>query len=107
VTTREERLERFAAWKLNWEPGTRFEYHPTSAHWVLAELIEASSGIDYRTFVHERVLDPLGLDRLRLGEPADRQGDIEDLEVRGEPPTSAELEAVIGVPRPLDRPDGR
>ena len=24
----------------NWEPGTRYEYHPTSAHWVLAEIIE-------------------------------------------------------------------
>ena len=37
---RERRLERFAQWRCNWEPGTRFEYHPTSAHWVLAELIE-------------------------------------------------------------------
>jgi len=39
-TTRERRLERFGRWRLNWEPGTRFEYHPTSAHWVMAELIE-------------------------------------------------------------------
>ena len=95
--TREERLERYRSWRLNWEPGTRFEYHPTSAHWILAELIETTSGIDYREFVHTRVLDPLGLDRLRLGEPADRQADILDLEVRGEPPTSDELQAVLGV----------
>ena len=98
VPTREQRLERFASWRLNWEPGTRFEYHPTSAHWVLAELIEATSGVDYRTFVHTRVLDPLGLDRLRLGEPADRQGDILDLEVCGEPPTVAEFESMLGIP---------
>jgi CubicO group peptidase (beta-lactamase class C family) len=97
IPTREQRLERFATWRLNWEPGTRFEYHPTSAHWVLAELIESTSGIDYRTFVHTRVLDPLGLDRLRLGEPADRQGDIVDLEVCGEPPTAAELESMLGI----------
>ncbi len=37
---RERRLARFADWRCNWEPGTRFEYHPTSADWVLAELIE-------------------------------------------------------------------
>jgi len=95
--TREERLERYRSWRLNWEPGTRFEYHPTSAHWILAELIETISGIDYRQFVHTRVLDPLGLDRLRLGEPADRQADVLDLEVRGEPPTADELQAVLGV----------
>ncbi|MGZ4786274.1 MAG: serine hydrolase domain-containing protein [Acidimicrobiales bacterium] len=94
---RRQRLERYRSWRLNWEPGTRFEYHPTSAHWILAELIETTSGTDYRHFVHTRVLDPLGLDRLRLGEPADRQGDIVDLEVRGEPPTPAELHAVLGV----------
>ena len=98
VPSREQRLERFAGWRLNWQPGTRFEYHPTSAHWVLAELIETTSGVDYRTFVHTRVLDPLGLDRLRLGEPADRQGDILNLEVCGEPPTAAEFESMLGIP---------
>src|SRR5205823_215043 len=38
------RRERFGQWRLNWEPGTKFEYHPTSAHWVLAELITDTSG---------------------------------------------------------------
>ncbi len=96
-TTRDQRLARFRAWRLNWEPGTRFEYHPTSAHWVVAELIERLSGVDYREFIHERLLVPLGLRRFQLGVPLDQQGDINDLEVRGEPPTSAELEAVFGV----------
>jgi CubicO group peptidase (beta-lactamase class C family) len=95
--TREQRLGRFSQWRLNWEPGTRFEYHPTSAHWVMAELIERLSGVDYLTFVRQRVLDPLGLTRLRLGVPPDEQGDINDLESCGEPPTSEELEAVFGV----------
>ncbi len=96
--SRPERLARFGVWRLNWEPGTRFEYHPTSAHWVMAELIERLSGQDYRTFVRQRILEPLDLHRLALGvDPAD-QGDIVDLEVRGEPPTSQELEAVFGVP---------
>ena len=57
---RERRLARFAKWRCNWEPGTRFEYHPTSAHWVLAELIERCTGGDFRAFLRERILDPLG-----------------------------------------------
>ena len=37
--TSKERRAAFAQWRLNWEPGTRYEYHPTSAHWVLAEIM--------------------------------------------------------------------
>src|SRR5262252_1293636 len=44
---RAARVERFQSWRLNWEPGTRFEYHATSAHWVLAELIARASGVDH------------------------------------------------------------
>ncbi len=94
---RQQRLERFSTWRLNWEPGTRFEYHPTSAHWVMAEMIERLSGTDYRQFIQQRILDPLGLGAFGLGVPPERQGDINDLEVRGDPPTSEALEAVFGV----------
>lgn len=96
--SREQRLSKFSEWRLNWEPGTRFEYHPTSAHWVIAELIERLSGSDYRRFIRERVLDQLGLERFRLGVPVADQGDINRLEVRGEPPTNAELEVLLGIP---------
>jgi CubicO group peptidase (beta-lactamase class C family) len=95
--SREERVARFATWRLNWEPGTRFEYHPTSAHWVIAELIERLSGVEYRDFIRQRLLGPLGLSRLALGVAVDEQADINDLEARGEPPTSAELEAALGI----------
>src|SRR5437016_7302389 len=69
---RQKRLERFSKWRLNWEPGTRHEYHPTSAHWVLAELVERLSDTDYRRFVRDQVVDPLGLDislGTRAGQP--------------------------------------
>jgi CubicO group peptidase (beta-lactamase class C family) len=98
VTTRQARLERFERWRLNWEPGTRFEYHPTSAHWVLGEIIERISGQNVRTFVDERIAQPLGLAALKVGEPADRQADINDLVSVGEPPTAEELEQVLGIP---------
>jgi CubicO group peptidase (beta-lactamase class C family) len=94
---RDRRLEAFAKWRLNWEPGTAHEYHPTSAHWVLAELIERISGHEYRDVVHERVTGALGLPRV-VGIPLDDQNDIAELELCGEPASPDELEAIFGVP---------
>jgi CubicO group peptidase (beta-lactamase class C family) len=95
--TREARVMRFAQWRLNFEPGTAFEYHPTSAHWVLAEIIERIAGTDYREFIRQRILEPLGLKRLALGVPEAEQSDIATLSGRGEVATPDELEAAIGV----------
>ena len=88
------RCAAFAKWRLNWEPGTAYEYHPTSAHWVLAEVIERVTGDDYRDVVEARVTAPIGLPRV-LG--ADDQDGVARLEVRGEPASPDELEAAIGV----------
>ncbi len=95
--TREGRLAAFARWRLNWEPGTRFEYHPTSAHWVLAELIERATATPYASFVAERVVQPLGLARLQLGVPPADQDDVMELSKVGELASPDELEAAIGV----------
>lgn len=72
------RVARFAEWTLEYEPGTRCVYHPESAHWVLAELIERISGEDFRDFVDRRIARPLGLPRL-LGIPPSEQTDIAQL----------------------------
>lgn len=95
--TRAGRLEAFARWRLTWEPGTRFEYHATVAHWVLAEIIERVDGRDYRAFVRDEILEPLGLDDVALGVPPDRQGDINLPVGVGEPVDPDELEALIGI----------
>lgn len=71
----QRRLAALARWELEWEPGSRFEYHHGSAHWVLAELISRVDGRDVRDALHARVSDPLGLPRL-LGLPVDDQADI-------------------------------
>lgn len=94
--TRESRRARMAGWRLNWEPGTRFEYHPTSAHWVLAEIIDTVTGQDYRDVIHERVTGPAGLPRI-VGLGPDDQDNIADLVLVGEPATPDELEAAFGV----------
>ena len=95
--TREGRLARMRSWRCNWEPGSAYEYHPTSAHWVLGEIIETVTGTDVRTVVADRVLEPHGLQRLRLGVPEGEQGDIAPLVATGEPATPDELEATFGV----------
>lgn len=94
--TSEGRVARFEQWRLNWEPGTRFEYHPTSAHWVLAEIIERVSGTDYRQFVNDEIFSPLALNSFHLGEPPENQADINDLVEYGDLPTPDEMEAATG-----------
>lgn len=95
--TREGRLQAFAKWRLNWEPGTRYEYHATSAHWVLAELIYRITGQDHRDFIAERVTAPLGLPRLQVGTPLEDQQDVATLAVTGDKATPDELEQVFGI----------
>lgn len=92
---RSARVRRMAEWTLNWQPGTRYEYHPTSAHWVLGEIIERVTGKDYRDVVEERVTGPAGLPRI-LGVLRDQTG-LRDLRLVGEHATPDELEQVFGL----------
>ena len=68
---REARLRRMMGWRLNWTPDSRFEYHATSAHWVLAEIIQQRTGEDFRDWLRANLLDPMGLDSLYVGLPDD------------------------------------
>lgn len=87
------RTAAFAKWRCNWEPGSRFEYHPSSAHWVLAEIIERVTGRDFRDVVEDRVTRPAGLPRV-LGDVSHRAA---ELVVVGEKASPDELEAAFGV----------
>jgi CubicO group peptidase (beta-lactamase class C family) len=72
------RRAAFTTWRSEWEPGSRFDYHYESAHWVLADLIDRVTGRDFREVVHERITAPLGL-RRALGLALDDTDDICDL----------------------------
>ncbi len=85
-----DRRAAFARWRLNWEPGSRFEYHALSTGWVLAELIIEATGNDYRDEVRRRISEPLGLSSLALGVPEHGQDDIADLVAVGERATEDE-----------------
>ena len=46
---------------LEWTPGSRVVYHGRSAHWAAAALIEQLTKTDYRAFIRDHIVDPLGL----------------------------------------------
>lgn len=93
------RYERFGQWRLAWEPGSRYQYHPTSSMWVLAELLERRGGLAFQQFIRERIAVPLGLDDLYVGLPADQNDRVLPCSHAGEGLTDADYEA-MGIPKP-------
>lgn len=93
------RYSRFQKWRLNYEPGTKYEYHPTSSMWVIAEIIERLSGMEFAAFVRQKIIEPLGLPDLWLGTPDEVRPRVTKLSIVGEPMTPAEYEAA-GLPVP-------
>jgi CubicO group peptidase (beta-lactamase class C family) len=57
-----ERLRRAVCeFKLEWPTASRSIYHRLAAHWVIAVVIEAITGGDFRDEIRKRVIEPLGL----------------------------------------------
>ena len=96
---KDKRYARFSKWRLNWEPGTRYEYHPSSSMWVIAEVIERRSGQDYTDFVKQHVTGALGLTNLIVGLSAEEGKRALDVEYSGDPLTSEDY-ARMGIPEP-------
>ncbi len=82
---RAKRLKAFASWRLMWEPDSKFEYHATSAHWVLVEIIQRRTGSDYRDVIRDRVTGPIGLPELFVGLPQELNDRVADIVYMGEP----------------------
>ncbi|MFG2469873.1 serine hydrolase domain-containing protein [Streptomyces canus] len=70
---REQRLAAFGRWRLDYVPGSRFQFHLTSAAWLIAEIVERRTGLAFADYLRERIAVPLGLSSLELGVPVDRQ----------------------------------
>jgi CubicO group peptidase (beta-lactamase class C family) len=94
---KKKRLERFSKWRLEWPVGSKYEYHPTSGFWVIAEIIERRTGKDFRQFVHERISAPLGIPELRVGLPREYHARVAELCYVGEPLTNEERKK-LGLP---------
>ena len=82
-------------------PGDRFFYHPTASFWVIAEIIERRSGMDFRRFVHERIALPLGLPGMYLGLAPELNPRVADLVYVGEALSAEELRK-LGFPPMLE-----
>ena len=90
---RDARLAAYASWQTDWAPGSRFVYHPLSAHWVLADIIVEVTGRPYADVIVERVMAPAGCSRW-LGIAVDDQADVADVVGVGSAPTTEELAAL-------------
>ena len=67
-----------------WTPGSRVHYHGRAAHWTAAAMIEALTKTDYRTFIREQVIQPLGLgDELYVGLPDTQHARAADMHEPG------------------------
>ncbi len=65
---------------LEWTPGTRLHYHSRAAHTVAAAMIEALTKTDYRAFIRDNVVVPLGLGSdLFVGLPDAEHGRAADI----------------------------
>jgi len=93
------RLKRYGEWRLNWAPGSRFEYHPTSSMWIIAELIEQISGQPFQSFIRERITAPLGLDDMWVGSPESEDHRIAIISHCGEGMTDDDYKK-LGLPVP-------
>ena len=96
---RDKRLARFARWRLSFEPGSRFEYHPSSSMYVIAEIIERRSGLRFGDFVRRRIAEPLGLRDLWTGLPPAEHGRLADCVHVGEALSEDEFRR-LGFPPP-------
>lgn len=103
--THESRLTVYPRWKLEWEPNTKFMYHATSAHWVLMDILTEVTGVDHRTFIKERVLEPLGLKQFALGMAPEDQTNLADVIYVGDAMSPDEMEAAFGI-REIPAPRG-
>jgi len=72
---RSARLAAFSQWRLTWPPGSQLEFHLTSAAWVIAELVERTTGKSLPEYLRQEIARPLGL-TLDLGVPVAEQGNI-------------------------------
>jgi CubicO group peptidase (beta-lactamase class C family) len=72
---RSRRLEAMGRWRLDWEPGSRLQFHLTAAAWVLAELVERRTDLPFAEYLRTEIVEPLGLG-FRLPLPAEEYHDV-------------------------------
>ena len=72
----EERVKRAASLPLNFQPGSQWEYSPSTGFDTLGRIVEILSGVTLEQFFKTRVFDPLGMKDTFFTVPANRLADL-------------------------------
>jgi CubicO group peptidase (beta-lactamase class C family) len=72
----DERVKRLAKLPLNFQPGTQWEYSPSTGFDTLGRVVEILSGMTLEQFFKSRVFDPLGMKDTFFTVPQNRVADI-------------------------------
>ncbi len=70
-------VAKICALPLEYEPGTKVDYHPISVWTLLAEIVRRLDGRCFETFFAEEIFDPLGMDRSTWGLPSVLEGEAD------------------------------
>jgi CubicO group peptidase (beta-lactamase class C family) len=70
-----ERVSRLAKLPLNFQPGTQWEYSPSTGFDTLGRIVEILSGMSLDKFFQTRIFEPLGMKDTFFTVPANRRAD--------------------------------
>jgi CubicO group peptidase (beta-lactamase class C family) len=71
-----ERVKRAASLPLNFQPGSQWEYSPSTGFDTLGRIVEIVSGVTLDQFFKTRIFDPLGMKDTFFTVPANRAADV-------------------------------
>ena len=80
----DERVRRAAKLPLNFQPGTQWEYSPSTGFDTLGRVVEILSGMTLEQFFKTRIFDPLGMKDTFFAPPPSRQADLAVAYTKGE-----------------------
>ena len=96
----DERVKRAAKLPLNFQPGTQWEYSPSTGFDTLGRIVEILSGMTLEQFFTTRIFGPLGMKDTFFTVPAGRAADVavaytrsDNALVRPKPGAAARVEA--------------
>ncbi len=79
-----ERVKRLAPLPLNFQPGTQWEYSPSTGFDTLGRVVEILSGLTLEQFFRQRIFAPLDMNNSYFTIPAERMKDVATMYTRRE-----------------------
>jgi CubicO group peptidase (beta-lactamase class C family) len=79
-----ERVKRLGPLPLNFQPGTQWEYSPSTGFDTLGRVVEILSGLTLEQFFKQRIFAPLGMNNSFFTIPSDRMKDVATLYAKRE-----------------------